>query len=222
MRKLSNFSEPQFLHLHMGKIAIPMLLGYCGCYIGRVLDAVSGTWKTPKHCHITRAILALGLFHTDCNSNGVQPPNLSAGCVGPFDRLPQSPETSCCLFGPPGMQLRPGRCSGSSQPREGGGEGGPCTSNQTNSNCHRGHASKIPLELAEGINLRKEVIVRSLCVHVHVCTCVLRGMCGELCVQVDLNLALPLLGYITSASHFLSPSLNHPLVSREKNVRMIQ
>ena len=86
----------------------------------------------------------------------------------------------------------------------------------------RGHASKVLLELAEGINLQKEVIVRSLCVHVHVCTCVLRGICGELCIQVDLSLALPLLGYITSASHFLSPSLNHPLISREKNVRMIQ
>ena len=59
-----------------------------------------------------------------------------------------------------------------------------------------------------------------LCVHTPVC---LVGL-GDLCIQVDLSVAPPhpTPGYKTSACHFLSPGLHHPLMSRENNGRMTQ
>ena len=90
-----------------------------------------------SHCHSARYMgntqtLSCHLGHIDYNSNVVQPPDLSVDYVGRFGPLPRSRKPawehpSCYLPGPLRLQLKPGRFSRSCKPREGGGEGEPCT-----------------------------------------------------------------------------------------------
>ena len=118
VRGVAESDTTERLSMHTG-YCVTVSVTYAESLIQRQVNG-----KHPNH------IISPG--HIDCNSNVVQPRNLSADHVGRFDPLPQSlklawEHPSCYLPGPPSLQLRPGRFSRSSKPREGGGQGGPCT-----------------------------------------------------------------------------------------------